>query len=65
VEISRGIDAAESRLRHRTLVGAVTGGRAGLGSSTTPHYEKVKRKDRLVQDEVQASLEEQRAGKMI
>jgi len=51
---------AESQLRHRTLVGPVTSGRAGLGSSTTPHYIKAKRKDRwvLVQDKVRSSLEE-------
>jgi len=37
-----------------------------LGSSTTPHYDKEKRKDRrvLVQDKVRASLEEQQARRM-
>jgi len=50
-----------SVLRHRALVATVTRGRAGLGSSTTPHYGKAKRKSRrvLVQDEVRASPEEQ------
>jgi len=45
----------------------VTHERAGLGSSTTPHYNKATRKDRrvLVQDEVQASLEEQRSSRMV
>jgi len=50
---AEAVDAAESWLRHRALVGTVT---CGLGSSTTPHYDKAKRKDRgvLVQDEVRA-----------
>jgi len=52
---------AESWLSHKALVGAVTRGRAGLGSSTPPHYNKAKRRDRrvLVPDKVRASLKEQ------
>jgi len=37
---AEAVDTAESRLRHRVLVEAVTLGIAGLGSSTTPHYDK-------------------------
>jgi len=37
---AEAVDAAEARLRHRALVGAVASGRAGLGCSTTPHYEE-------------------------
>jgi len=64
---AEAVDAAESWLRHMTLVGAVTRGRAGMCSSTTLHYNKAKRKDRrvLVQDEVRASLKEQRASRMV
>lgn len=35
---AEAVEDAESRLRHRVLVGAVLCGRAGLGSSTTPCY---------------------------
>jgi len=57
---AEGVDAAESWLRHRALAAALTCGRASLGSSTIPHYDKAKRKYRrvLVQDEVWASLED-------
>lgn len=34
------------RLRHMLLVGAVSCGRAGLGSSTTPGFNKAQGKDR-------------------
>lgn len=37
---AEAMDVAESWLRHRVLVGAVSRGRAGLGRSTTPHYNK-------------------------
>jgi len=55
------VDAAETLVRQWVLVGAVTHGRAGVDSSTTTQYNKMKMKDRrvLVQDKVRASLEEQ------
>jgi len=59
---AEAVDSAGSRLRHR--VGAVTHGRAAVGSSTTPHYNKGKRKV-LVQDKVRASLEERRANRKV
>ena len=54
-------------LRHRVLVGTVACGRAGLGSSKTPCYDKAQGKDKrlLIQDEVRASVEEQRTSRMI
>ncbi|KAK0148843.1 hypothetical protein N1851_010754 [Merluccius polli] len=64
---AEAVDVAESRLRHRALVGTVTNGRAGLGSSTTPRYNKAQGKDRrsLVQQEVRAAVEEERASRMV
>ncbi|XP_067284127.1 uncharacterized protein [Pseudorasbora parva] len=61
------VDEAESRLRHRSLIGAVTHGRAGLGSGTTPRYNKAQGKDRraLVQQEVRVAVEEERASRMV
>lgn len=58
---AEAMDKAESRLRHRVLVGTVSCGRAGLGSSKTPHYDKAQGKDRmsLIQDEVRASDDEE------
>ena len=60
------MDVAESRLWHRALVGTVARGRAGLGSSTTPRYDKAEGKDRraLLQEEVRAAVEEERASRM-
>lgn len=45
----------------------VNRGRAGLGSSTTPRYEKAKGKERrvLVQEEVRASVKEEQASRIV
>ncbi|KAJ8014697.1 hypothetical protein DPEC_G00018340 [Dallia pectoralis] len=61
------VKVAESRLRHRELVGAVAYGRAGLGSGTTSRYNKAQGKDRrsLVQQEARAAVEEERASRMV
>lgn len=61
------VDQAVSRLRHKELVGAVVTGRSGLGSIPAIRYEKAKGKDRryLVQKEVRAEVEEQRASVMV
>ncbi|KAJ8014240.1 hypothetical protein DPEC_G00038200 [Dallia pectoralis] len=61
------VEVAKSRLRHRELVGAVAYGRAGLGSGTTSRYNKAQGKDRrsLVQQEVRAAVEEERASRMV
>lgn len=64
---AEAVEVAESRLRHRTLVGAVAQGRAGLGSKKTPRYDKAQGKERrsLVLDEVRAGVEERRASQMV
>ncbi|KAJ8349798.1 hypothetical protein SKAU_G00249280 [Synaphobranchus kaupii] len=61
------VDQAESRLRHRVLVGSVAIGRAGLGSIPTTHYNRATGKERrdLVQKEVRAGVEELRASQMV
>lgn len=61
------MDVAESRQRHRALVETVSQGRAGLGSSTTPHYDKAERKDRraLLQEQVRAAVEEEQGSTMV
>lgn len=61
------VDQAESRLCHRELVGSVATGRAGLGTTPTTHYKKLKGKERrdLVQHEVRAGVEEQRASQWV
>ncbi|XP_058485986.1 uncharacterized protein LOC131459868 [Solea solea] len=63
----RAVDMAQSWLQYRALLGAVTLGRTGLGSSMTPRYDKVKGKDRraLIQEEVRASVEEERSSRMV
>ncbi|XP_038154112.1 uncharacterized protein LOC119791846 [Cyprinodon tularosa] len=64
---AEAVEVAESRLRHRTLVGTVARGRAGLGSSTTPCCGKAKEKRRrmLLQEEVRAAVEEERSGRVL
>ncbi|KAJ8011882.1 hypothetical protein DPEC_G00062900 [Dallia pectoralis] len=61
------VQQAEARLHHKRLVGVVTRGRAGLGSFSTPHIDTSKGKERrrLVQEEVRAVVEEERAGKTV
>ncbi|KAL7834918.1 hypothetical protein SRHO_G00291650 [Serrasalmus rhombeus] len=43
---AEAVDVAESRIRHKALVGVVTHQRAGLGSSTTSRNNKAQGKDR-------------------
>lgn len=64
---AEAMDVAESQLRHRALVWTVAQGRAVLGSSTMPRYNKADRKDRrtLLQEEVRAAVEEDRASTMV
>lgn len=61
------MEVAESQLRHRTLVGTVAQGRAGLGSITRARFDKAEGKDRraLLQEEVRAAVEEERASTII
>ncbi|XP_061905517.1 uncharacterized protein LOC133651562 [Entelurus aequoreus] len=60
------VQEADARLRHRSLVGAVTRGRAGLGFFPTPQLNtRGKEGRRLVQDEVRAAVEETRTCKAV
>ncbi|XP_061896860.1 uncharacterized protein LOC133645950 [Entelurus aequoreus] len=61
------LEVAESRLRHRALVGMVATGRAGLGAFPQPHYEKARGKDKrqLVLKEVRAEVEEEQTSRMV
>ncbi|XP_054628013.1 uncharacterized protein LOC129179159 [Dunckerocampus dactyliophorus] len=62
-----GLVVAESRLRHRALVGTVAMGRSGLGAIPQPCYEKAHGKDKreLVLKEVRAGVEEERTSRMV
>ncbi len=66
-QAQKAVDRAEVRLRHGVLVGNVAVGRADLGSFSKPRYDKARgRKQRqLVQNEVQAEVEEDRLTKMV
>lgn len=63
------MEQAESRLRHRMLVGQVASGRAGLGSiaSTPTDLASCRGRARrqLVQQEVRAGMEEERATRAV
>lgn len=48
MEGSRGCDAAESWLMHQVLMGVVAQGRAGIGTSTSPCYNKTQGDSRCV-----------------
>lgn len=54
-------------MHHRTLVGVVTRGRAGLGSFPTPQVNTIRENDmrRLVQEEVRAAVEYTRTCKAV
>ena len=61
------VEQAESRLRHRVLVGTVARGRAGLGTLISPRFDKARGKERrqLVQNEVRAVVEEERSSRAV
>ncbi|XP_031418446.1 uncharacterized protein LOC105897391 [Clupea harengus] len=60
------VQDADARLSHRSLVGVVTRGRAGLGSFPTPQMNtRGKEGRRLVQEEVRAAVEETRTCKAV
>ncbi|KAL7848811.1 hypothetical protein SRHO_G00204340 [Serrasalmus rhombeus] len=64
--MEEAVQEAEARLRHRSLVGVVTRGRAGLGSFPTPQKNtRGKERQRLVQEEVRAAIEEARSCKAV
>ncbi|XP_053332775.1 uncharacterized protein LOC128506382 [Clarias gariepinus] len=60
------VQEAEARLRQRSLVGAVSKGRAGLGSFLTSQINtRGEGRRRLVQEEVRAAVEETRSCKAV
>lgn len=61
------LDRAESRLRHRAMVGTVAMGRAGLGAMPQPHYNRAQGRERrqLVLKEVRAEIEDERTSRMM
>ena len=63
----KAVDQAESWLHNKELVGSLATGRAGLGTISTIHYNKLEGKERrdLVQREVRAGVEEQRASQTV
>ncbi|KAK0135126.1 hypothetical protein N1851_029059 [Merluccius polli] len=62
-----GLELAESRLRHKAMVGMVAIGRAGLGAIPQPRYDRAQGKERgdLVLEEVRAGVEDVRTSRMV
>lgn len=60
-------EEAESRLRHKDLIGAVAVGRQGLGMTPSTSWGKAGTKERrqLVQDEVRKKVEEERQARAV
>ncbi|XP_059199347.1 uncharacterized protein LOC131979398 [Centropristis striata] len=66
----RAVDAvqqAESRLKHKAILGTVAQGRAGLGSQPATRFDRAsgRERQRLVQEEVRASVEEERTSRAV
>lgn len=61
------VEQVESRLCHGVLVGIVARGRAELGTSAAPQFDKARGKARrqLVQNEVRAAVEEERSSRAV
>lgn len=61
------LEVAESRLRQKELVGSVARGRAGLGYFPQHQSHKITSRERryLLQEEVRAGVEEERASRMV
>lgn len=64
---AEAVQQAETWLRHKAILGTVAQGRAGLGSLTLTQYESAsgRERQRLVQEEVRASVEEERTGRAV
>ncbi|XP_063058826.1 uncharacterized protein LOC134452393 [Engraulis encrasicolus] len=63
----KALEVAESRLRQKVLVGSIASGRAGIGYFPSTRVDKVQGKERqhLIQQEVRAGVEEERASRMV
>ncbi|RXN23864.1 reverse transcriptase [Labeo rohita] len=64
---AEAVQQAETRLKHKAILGSVTQGRAGLGSLTANRYDLAsgRERQRLVQEEVRASVEEERSSRAV
>ncbi len=64
---AKAVQQAETRLKHKSILGTVAQGRAGLGSLRATQYESASRKERqrLVQEEVRASVEEEQTSRAV
>ncbi|RXN32649.1 reverse transcriptase [Labeo rohita] len=64
---AEAVQQAETRLKHKAILGSVTQGRAGLGSLTATRYDLAsgRERQRLVQEEVRASVEEERTSRAV
>lgn len=61
------VEQAEARLRHRVLLGTLARGRAGLGTSAPPCFDKAwgKEQRQLVQNKVRAAVEEEWSSRAV
>lgn len=61
------VEAAEARMRHKVLVGAVAKRRASLGNLEVPCFDKAQGRERqqLIQDEIRASAKKERMNKAV
>ncbi len=64
---AEAVQQAETRLKHKAILGTVAQGRARLGSLRATQYDSASRKERqrLVQEEVRASVEEERYSRAV
>lgn len=64
---AEAVQQVESRLKHKAVLGTVAQGRAGLGSLRATRYDSAsgKERQRLVQEEVRASVEEERTSRAV
>lgn len=63
----KALEVAESRLRQKALVGSIALGRAGVGYFPATRADKAqgKERQRLIQEEVRAGVEEERTSRMV
>ncbi|KAK0146299.1 hypothetical protein N1851_014401 [Merluccius polli] len=61
------VQQAETRLKHKAILGTVAQGRARLGSRAAARYDSAsgRERQRLVQEEVRASVEEERTSRAV
>ncbi len=64
---AEGVQQAETRLKHKAILGKVAQGRGGLGSLRASRHDSAsgKERQRLVQEEVRASVDEERTSRAV